>query len=300
MKYLKWLEKQNFNAKNKTIIVTGANSGIGFFACKYFAHLGAIVVMACRNKQRALSAKQKIEKEIPNSKIHIEIVDISSKTSIENFANNVKQKFGEIDILVNNAGVYMPSQKSTLDGFDMTIGTNFLGTYFLTECLKSLLKTNGRIVFTTSIVDQLYKYSKNISLLEPESSKHKTYKKSKFLLSCYAQSLEKDSLILSKNIKVVSAHPGVSSTNLFSSSKTTFSKGFSKVANAFLKLFTHCPEKASLCLVYASLKESFAKTRIAPKGLFSISGFPTETTHPSKIMKNYKIVVDEVIKKVST
>ena len=142
MKYLKWLERNNFNAKEKTIIVTGANSGIGFFATKYFAYLGANVIMACRNEEKAKQAKHLIEQEISTAHLSVEIVDLASISSIKTFTKNIKEKYGEIDILINNAGVYMPSNEKTFDGFDMTFGTNFIGTYFLTEKLKTLLKLN--------------------------------------------------------------------------------------------------------------------------------------------------------------
>ena len=294
MRYKKWLEKQNFNAKGKTIIVTGANSGIGFFATKYFALLGANVIMACRNPQKAEKAKRQIECEIPNSKLYFEQVDLASKSSINVFAEQIKNKYGEIDILINNAGVYMPSQETTTDGFDMTIGTNFVGTCFLTECLKPLLKYGSRIVFTTSIVDNLYRLNRRNPILSGEKSKYKSYKKSKFLISCYAQTLKNDVLVTEKNITIISAHPGITSTDLFSSKKTTFSKVFSAIAKGFLKVFTHSPEKASLTLVYGALKPSFKNTRITPRGLFSISGLPTERNHPHVVMKKHRFINNKV------
>lgn len=301
MKYTKWLEKQNFNAKSKTIIVTGANSGIGYYSSLYFAHLGANVIMACRNVDKANSAKEKILKDIPTASINIEIVDLSSKTSISSFAKEIKQKYATIDILVNNAGVYMPSQEKTADGYNMTIGTNFLGTCFLTECLKPMFKNNGRIVFVTSLTDIFSKLNSHDPLGNNSKSKNSDYGKSKLYISCYAHTLSSDSLIKSKNITIATTHPGIAATNLLSTSKTSFSKAFAWAGYHFLKIFMHSAEKASLGIVFASLKDSLSTNpRIAPRGLFGISGYPKIKKTPRKIKKQAGFIIKTLLPNINS
>lgn len=291
MKYSNWLKEKNFTATNKTVLITGANSGIGYFATLYFASLGAKVIMACRNNNRALLAKNEILTKVPNASINIEILDISSVDSIKSFIEKIKEKYHGIDILVNNAGVYMPKEDKTVDGLNSTIGTNFVGTYFLTEGLKTLLKSHGRIVIVTSLTDKFAHFNSKDPLCDCSKSKGKDYAKSKFYLSCYTTNLQQDNYILQNNISVALVDPGITSTNLLSSEKTSLSKTFANAGKNFLKIFTHSPEKASLVIVSGGTDENLKPfTRIKPRGLFGISGYPKATRISKRFLKKSSLI----------
>ena len=107
MKFKKYVDKLNIDLTDKTYIVTGANSGLGLETTKYLLYLNANVIMACRNKTKALNAESEIRTTISTGKIIIEEYDQSDIESIKNFAQKVIQSY-KIDGVVFNAGIYFP------------------------------------------------------------------------------------------------------------------------------------------------------------------------------------------------
>ena len=91
--------------KNKTVIITGANKGIGKEAAKEIAKLGAKVYMACRSLDSANQAKDEIIKETGNPNVFVKHLDLASVDSIQKFAESFKQKERKLDVLINNAGL---------------------------------------------------------------------------------------------------------------------------------------------------------------------------------------------------
>ena len=106
----KYIEKNIKDVTNKNIVITGANSGIGFESMMVLAKKGANVIMACRSLKRAQNAKEKVLKEYPNALIDIIEYDQSSFESIDNFINNLFKKYSKIDVLVCNAGIFHPEK----------------------------------------------------------------------------------------------------------------------------------------------------------------------------------------------
>ena len=183
MKYINYLNKFD-SLENKVFIVTGANSGLGFDTSLYLAYKGASVILACRNLDRANKAKEKILKEVPNAELFIEEYDQASFTSIRNFASRVKQNYSRIDGLVCNAGVYFPKQDyKTSDGFELTFGTNYLGTYLLISSLKEILDRDySRVVVVTSLTATLSKRNVDVDQVS-KLSRNDVYGYSKYCLS---------------------------------------------------------------------------------------------------------------------
>lgn len=136
----------------KVIIVTGANSGIGYEATKEFARKGAQTILACRSVEKAQRALKQIQAEVPNATIEIMQLDLASQKSIREFAEAFKSKYDQLDILVNNAGIMMVPYGVTEDGFERQFGTNHLGHFALTGLLIDLLKNtpHSRVVNVSS------------------------------------------------------------------------------------------------------------------------------------------------------
>ena len=210
MKYINYLNKFD-SLENKVYIVTGANSGLGFDTSLYLAYKGASVILACRNLDRANKAKERILKEVPNAELFIEEYDQASFSSIRSFASRVKQNYSRIDGLVCNAGVYFPKQDyKTSDGFELTFGTNYLGTYLLISSLKEILDRDySRVVVVTSLTATLSKRNVDIDQVS-KLSRNDVYGYSKYCLSrlTYELSLEDN------NISYNLVHPGIASTNI--------------------------------------------------------------------------------------
>jgi len=129
--------------QSKTIIVTGANSGIGFSSALKLAKLGHNVVMMCRNAQRGETARQNIIEQAPHSMIDLILVDLSSQQSIRDGVAQFKNRHPQLNVLINNAANFDITQKQpiiTADGVEAIFATNHLGTFLLTQLLLPILK----------------------------------------------------------------------------------------------------------------------------------------------------------------
>ncbi|XP_071763070.1 retinol dehydrogenase 14b [Centroberyx gerrardi] len=168
--------------RGKTVIVTGANSGIGKAVAGELLKLQARVIMACRDERSAEEAAQDIQKQAgpEQGEVVIKHLDLASFGSVRKFCEEISEEESKIDVLVNNAGVYQCPYTKTEDGFEMQLGVNHLGHFLLTHLLLGLLKTSApsRIVVVSS---KLYKYGHiNFDDLNSENSYNKA--------SCYSQS----------------------------------------------------------------------------------------------------------------
>lgn len=138
--------------QGKLCLVTGANSGIGKATAFGLARMGATVILACRNAERAEAARQNITSQSRNQGVSVALVDLSSLDSVRSFANAFQQKHSRLDVLVNNAGIYSRKLVLTEDGFESAFQINHLGHFLLTNLLLERLKAGApsRIVNVTS------------------------------------------------------------------------------------------------------------------------------------------------------
>ena len=136
----------------KVIIVTGANSGIGFEAVKEFARKDAETILACRNMDKAIKSLEKIKKEIPDARVKAMQLDMANLKSVHQFTGEFKKDYSSLDVLVNNAGIMAVPYRKTVDGFESQVGVNHLGHFALTSLLHELLvsTTGARVVNVNS------------------------------------------------------------------------------------------------------------------------------------------------------
>ncbi|XP_038641562.1 retinol dehydrogenase 12 [Scyliorhinus canicula] len=142
----------NTRLDGKTVLITGANTGIGKETARALAWRGARVILACRDLTKAEAAAQEIREETGNKQIVVRELDLASKKSISQFADNVLKEEKLVNILINNAGVMMCPFTKTSDGFEMHFGVNHLGHFLLTCLLLDLIKRSApaRIVNVSS------------------------------------------------------------------------------------------------------------------------------------------------------
>ena len=133
---------------NKVVIVTGANSGIGFEIAKTLSSKGAKVIIACRDESKGLETQKKI-----NGNSEYVNLDLRSFASIEHFSQSVKTKHPKVDVLINNAGVMFPPFTKTNEQLELTFGVNYIGYYLLTNKMMPLLREvrGSRVVNMSSI-----------------------------------------------------------------------------------------------------------------------------------------------------
>ena len=136
----------------KNVIITGANSGLGFEAAKKIAaNKEYRVILACRNKVKAQAAKEDIINATGNENVEVQIIDTSSFESVRNFAKNIIDSGIKLDVLINNAGISpMRGTGLTADGFDIVFETNYLGHFLLTQLLLPVMNADCRIINVTS------------------------------------------------------------------------------------------------------------------------------------------------------
>lgn len=144
------------NLRNKNVIVSGSNSGIGYSLALQLAEMGATVYLACRNETRAEAARLEMLKACPSADIRPMTLDTSSLRSVRDFVSAWDGK--PLDILVHNAGMVAPAPASagkeaqfSTDGFELLYQTNFLSSFLLTHLLEPCLSADSRIIFTSSV-----------------------------------------------------------------------------------------------------------------------------------------------------
>lgn len=256
MKKAEWTIKNIKDLTNKVIIITGANSGLGFQATKIFALKNATVIMACRSLQKADEAKANILKENKSANLLTMQLDLGSLKSISDFVKVYKSKFHTLDILLNNAGIMTVPFGLTEDGFELQNGVNHLGHFALTAQLFDLIKhtENSRIVNVSSLAHKQGKIAFDNYLFEHGNYKEmKSYAQSKLSNLLFTYELDRRIKEKGYNVKVLAAHPGVSSTGL-----ARYIEG-KKSSNPVLKILIKYGQSASIgCLpeVRAALDES--------------------------------------------
>ena len=141
--------------EGKTVLVTGANTGIGKETALDLAKRGARVIMACRNLHKAEKALKEIVQKSGNKHIVAKRLDLASLKSVREFAEDVNKNEARLDVLINNAGVFTNNKTltKTEDGFETHMGVNHLGHFLLTNLLLDLLKKSApsRIVVVSAL-----------------------------------------------------------------------------------------------------------------------------------------------------
>ncbi|XP_067277430.1 retinol dehydrogenase 14a [Pseudorasbora parva] len=202
--------------RGKTIIVTGANSGIGKATAVELLRRQGRVIMACRNRERAEKAAQEIQQEAgpERGELVIKLLDLASLKSVRIFCEELIKEESRIDILINNAGIYQCPYTTSEDGFEMQFAVNHLGHFLLTNLLLDLLKRSApsRIIVVSS---KLYKYGDiNFDDLNSEQSYDKASAYARSKLANLLFTLELSHRLEDTGVTVNALTPGIVRTNL--------------------------------------------------------------------------------------
>lgn len=275
MKKPKWNIDNIGDLSGQIIVVTGANSGLGFEACKIFASKNATVVMACRSIDNAKKAIENILLTYKDANLITMQLNLASLKSISSFTQEFKQKFKQLNILLNNAGIMTVPYGLTEDGFELQNGVNHLGHFALTAQLFDTIKNtaDSRIVNVSSLAHKQGKMDfENYLFQKGDYKKMTSYARSKLSNLLFTYELDRRIKEKGYGVKVLAAHPGVSSTSL------ARHIGGKNSSNPFLKLAIKFGQPASLgCLpeIRASLDESAKSGNYyGPSGLGELKGTP--------------------------
>ena len=279
-----WLnEKCNISLKGKSVLVTGANSGVGFKTAEISAYLGADVILACRNKERANEARLRLICDYPEASISVMQLDLASLSSIETFFEELVSNQVDIDVFVNNAGAFRQPGKKTADGFDLVIGTNYIGTYYLSERLLPYLSSlPHEVVYvnTISIIHKIATVDYVDFYYEREKRYHTfpVYARSKLCLAKYTYAQAKR--YEESNVRILMNHPGMTITPM----------GLNAIGNGIrwlapiVRPLSNSPEKSALSIAYILSKEIPDGSIVGPNKGFGGWGYP-EMNHIGRRVK---------------
>lgn len=271
----------------KRAIITGANSGIGYYTALTLARKGAHVILACRDRNKGEAALAHLQNEAPGTSIELAHLDLASLASIREFAASQQHP---LHLLINNAGVMAPPRRQeTADGCEIQFGTNVLGHFALTGLLLPALQQAAadsaerpRIVTIASIAHK--RGSINLADLNFTTgyAPMKSYQQSKLANLMLSFELDRRLRTAGLPIMSVAAHPGVAHTPLFS--KGDYSapeRGVRKLLGEIIELFLNTAADGALPTLYAATSpDAESGGYYGPQGFEEMRG---ERVGPAKI-----------------
>ncbi|GMF22658.1 unnamed protein product [Phytophthora lilii] len=282
----------------KIVVVTGANSGIGFETALQLARKGAHVILACRDESRGRQAEENISKMLaadgaPGT-VQFMRLDVSDLGSVRHFSQELKKKHARLDLLINNAGVMGGSYELSPDGYERQFATNHLGHFALTAELFEVIKksTPARIVSVSSFVHRQawLSFDENQIMTPNEKAYAQWTNYANTKLYNILFTIELHRRLRAKEVEGVTAvacHPGFSSSNLFIGPSTSNSSWFWKF---FFKISTWLPHQSTqmgaLPTLYAATgSEVVGGDFFGPRRFGTLFGFPRRET-PSKLSQS--------------
>lgn len=275
-----WTAMDMSEMHDQTVVVTGANSGLGYEATKAFARKGARVILACRSVDRGKDAVRSIREGIPNASLAVGKLDLASLESIRRFAEKLLEEDTPIDILCNNAGVMAIPRTETEDGFETQFGVNHLGHFALTGLLLDRIRdTDGesRIVTHSSGVHERGAIDFDDLHSEQSYDKWDAYAQSKLANLLFAYELDRRLTQTDADTISIACHPGYAATNLQRRGPemegSQLKTALMGVANA---LFGQPAEQGAWPLLYAATHPELSGGEyVGPGGLLNMRGAPT-------------------------
>jgi NAD(P)-dependent dehydrogenase (short-subunit alcohol dehydrogenase family) len=246
----------------KTVIVTGASSGIGLATARAFAVSGARVVLAVRSTEKGKAAAA----ALPGI-TEVRRLDLASLESVRAFAAGWD---GPVDLLINNAGVGGGSFTRTVDGFEMALGTNHLGHFALTGLLLS--HVTGRIVTVASLGERLARLDlDDLDWQRRPYTPARAYNDSKLANLLFTAELQRRLTATGSEVLANSAHPGLVATNIFHNDAP---RRLTNLVWAIVLRLAQSPEQGALPTLYASVADIPGDSFVGPSRLAHLRGEP--------------------------
>ncbi|RLT98737.1 oxidoreductase [Ketobacter sp.] len=268
------------SGKEKTVVITGANAGIGYQVALAFCQQGARVVMACRSKDKAEQARSELLEQVPAGNIDILPLDVSELSSINEFARQFADEIGELDILINNAGIVTPHLHRNSLGYELHLATNYLGAFAVTGLLLPFFKSSRqtRIVNVGSLAHRFGKFDFNDPNWNQRKFNHwKAYAQSKIATASFTQELNRRLQLTGSDTIALGAHPGFAATDMgrktgATTPSTRFGQWYQNKMEAWI---VGPPNQAAQPILYAASENGVeGGDYYGPTGWFEIKGKP--------------------------
>lgn len=276
-----WTEVNIPAQEGRSAVITGTG-GLGFECALALARAGGEVIIAGRNPQKGADAILRIRNKIPSAMVRFEQVDLASLKSISDFGERMRNERHSLDLLINNAGVMVPPKRQeTLDGFELQIGTNYLGHFALTGHLMPLLREgrDARVVTLSSLA------ARNGTINFDDLNAKRSYKpmpvysQSKLACLMFAFELQRRCQTRGWKIASIAAHPGISRTDLLHNAPGRWS-GVGVTRSLLWFLFQPASQGALPTLFAATAPEAKAGGYYGPDKMREMRGHPAEAKIP--------------------
>ncbi len=266
----------------KLAVVTGSNSGLGLGLATRLSAAGADVVMAIRNRAKGEAAMKQILASVPDAKLTIKSLDLSSLASVAALGEELNAEGRPIDILINNAGVMQPpDRETTADGFELQFGSNHLGHFALTGHLLPLLRAagNARVTSLSSLAARMGGINFDDLQWEKRYNPTQAYSESKSANLMFAIELDRRSKSGGWGLVSNAAHPGLTKTNLQLSGpsqgreRPTLMERFYRVSRSLAPFAWQEIDEGILPALYAAVSpDAEGGAFYGPRGLLEMVG----------------------------
>jgi NAD(P)-dependent dehydrogenase (short-subunit alcohol dehydrogenase family) len=282
-----WTTADIPSLSGQTAVVTGATGGLGYETALALAGAGAIVILTGRNDAKGLRAIEGICNRFPNALIAYEHLDLASLSSVADFTRRFAASNEQLDLLVNNAGVMaLPKRQQTEDGFEMQLGTNYLGHYALTARLLPQLRRAKapRVVNLSSLAHR----SGAIDFDDLQSKRSyrpwRAYCQSKLAMLMFSLELQRRSLVAGWGLRSVAAHPGYARTDLIPNGPGTNTLSW-QVGQLLQPLISQSATEGALPTLFAATSAAAEPGGYyGPNGFYELKGAP----RPARVMRQAK------------
>jgi len=275
---MKWTSDDIPRLDGKTILITGANSGLGLESARALARKGARIILACRTREKARAASSELLHDQPDAQLEPLALDLSDLASVRSAAHDVASRHDRLDVLLNNAGVMATPYLRTRDGFELQFGTNHLGHFALSGLLFPLLRAtpDARVISVTSSAHKIGRMRFDDPHWEHGYARWPAYGTSKLANLLFINELASRCKQASVPVLSAAAHPGYASTNLqLRGAQMREARLAEKVIRALNPVFGQPAAMGALPQLYAATASDVSSgDYIGPGGLFETRGHP--------------------------
>jgi NAD(P)-dependent dehydrogenase (short-subunit alcohol dehydrogenase family) len=285
----KWTGADIPDQSGRTVLITGANSGLGLRSAEALASAGAHVLLGCRNQEKGAKALAEVRAVASGPDPELVALDLADLGSVRAAAERVNGSVAGLDVLMNNAGVMAIPEARTPDGFEMQFGTNHLGHFALTGLLlPALLRAPApRVVTTSSAVHKIGRMRWNDLQWERRYSRWLAYAQSKLANLLFTAELDRWSRAEAPQLKAVAAHPGYAATNLQGvGPQLAGNRVMGGVMDALNSVVAQSDVMGAWPQLYAAtMGDVESGEYFGPRSLFETRGHPTRV-RPSRAARN--------------
>jgi len=271
-----WTASDLPSQQGRTAVVTGVG-GLGYETALALARAGAEVIVAGRNAAKGEQALARIRAEVPQARVAFEMVDLASLASVAALAERLGRSHGRLDLLVNNAGVMAPpARQTTLDGFELQFGVNYLAHFALTAHLLPLLRNGSgpRVVNVSSLAHRQGQIDFDDLQTERPYKPFRAYSRSKLAQVIFTLELQRRSTAKGWGLTCLAAHPGVAATDLIANGQGANSL-MSRAMDLMQAWLWQSAAAGALPILYAATAlEAAGGALYGPDGVLEMKGAP--------------------------